>query len=151
MMNVMETGEREAHAKDVVRLTFELTGRLRAHFERVAAAVDLTPMQARALFVTRDPVPMGHLADTLHCDASNVTGIVDRLESRGLMTREVDPEDRRRRRLVVTEDGRALADELQARVATDHPLLDLGDADLAALHRILSSLGTGEDRMAPRT
>ena len=38
---------------------------------------------------------MGRLADTLSCDASNVTGLVDRLESRGLVRRQPSPDDRR--------------------------------------------------------
>lgn len=37
------------------------------------------------------PLPMRALAELLGCDASNVTGIVDRLEARGLVRREAAP------------------------------------------------------------
>jgi DNA-binding MarR family transcriptional regulator len=48
---------------------------------------------------------MGELAQRLVCDNSNVTGIVDRLESRGLIERQPSPGDRRVRLLVLTKEG----------------------------------------------
>ena len=51
---------------------------------------------------------MGELAEHLYCDASNVTGIVDRLEGRGLVERKPDPNDRRVKRLVLTPQGQTL-------------------------------------------
>ena len=59
---------------------------------------------------------MSALAETLWCDASNVTGIVDKLESRGLIERQGAEHDRRIRQLAVTERGRRLRDKLNARV-----------------------------------
>jgi DNA-binding MarR family transcriptional regulator len=133
-------GPRHALIRDTVHKLFELTGRLRAHMDGAAAALELTPMQARALFVTQAPIPMGLLADALHCDASNVTGIVDRLEERDLMARVVDPDDRRRRTLVVTDEGRAVTARLRELVAHDNPILRLDEADLARLHGILRQM-----------
>lgn len=133
----MDQATREAISKDVVRMTFELTGRLRAHMDRCAGALDLTPMQARALFVSHEPVPMGRLAEALHCDASNITGIVDRLEERGLMTRVVDPDDRRRKNLVVTDEGKAVTEQLKDLLRTDHPIMALEDEEMAVLHGLL--------------
>jgi DNA-binding MarR family transcriptional regulator len=48
---------------------------------------------------------MNELAEALACDASNVTGLVDRLEARGLVERRAAPGDRRVRTLVLTPDG----------------------------------------------
>ncbi len=59
---------------------------------------------------------MSALADALWCDASNVTGIVDKLESRGLIERQGADHDRRIKQLAVTERGRRLRDKLNARV-----------------------------------
>ncbi len=136
---IMESAHGEASPlhKEVVRMTFELAGRLHSHMDRSAAALDLTPMQARALFVTQIPVPMGHLADSLHCDASNVTGIVDRLEERGLMARVVDEDDRRRRNLVVTEEGMAVNAQLKQMLRDGNPILGLTDEELEQLHHLL--------------
>jgi DNA-binding MarR family transcriptional regulator len=64
-------------------------------------------VQAKVLgAIVREPVPMRGLADMLVCDASNVTGIIDRLESRGLVRRETSPQDRRVKVVVATDEGR---------------------------------------------
>src|SRR3954451_12056478 len=56
---------------------------------------DLAPMQMHALLALPPgrEIPMSALAEFLVCDASNVTGIVDRLEARGLIERRPDPKD----------------------------------------------------------
>ena len=51
---------------------------------------------------------MGRLARGLACDASNVTGIVDRLEARGLIERRPGASDRRVKVLVITREGERL-------------------------------------------
>ena len=78
---------------------------------------DLTPMQGHALRVLdpERPLAMSVLAQELVCDASNVTGIIDKLESRGLIERQGAEGDRRIKMLVVTEKGRLLRDQLWAR------------------------------------
>lgn len=80
--------------------------------------MDLTPVQGHALrsLDPAQPVAMSSLADALFCDASNVTGIVDKLESRGLIARQGADHDRRIKQLVVTEKGRKLRDKLIARM-----------------------------------
>ena len=47
------------------------------------------------------------LAARMHLDPSTVTGVVDRLQRKGLMARDPDPEDRRRVVLGLTDAGRA--------------------------------------------
>lgn len=56
--------------------------RLGRHFFDRSAEFDLSPPLAKALQELRHPLSMGELAECLFCDASNVTGIVDRLEDR---------------------------------------------------------------------
>src|SRR5882724_9064153 len=70
----------------------------------ICAELDLTPMQGHALrSIEPDrPLAMSVLADALICDASNVTGIVDKLESRGLIVRQSAENDRRIKMLAVT-------------------------------------------------
>lgn len=110
-----------------------------------AAELDLTPMQARALWVTQDPTPMGELAEKLHCDASNVTGIVDRLEDQGLMERVVDPDDRRRRNLVVTEEGRERSVALRDRLHEENPVLALSDDEVEIMLKLLGRMLEASD------
>jgi MarR family transcriptional regulator, organic hydroperoxide resistance regulator len=83
----------------------------------ICAEFDLTPMQGHAVRVLDPsrPIAMSSLADALVCDASNVTGIVDKLESRGLIVRQGAEGDRRIKMLAVTEKGGQLRDQLWAR------------------------------------
>src|SRR5690349_4228302 len=61
----------------------------RGHLPSCGAAFGLSAVQCHVLHLIEpgQPVAMSHLAKTLSCDASNVTGLVDRLESRGLVQR----------------------------------------------------------------
>lgn len=53
-----------------------------------------------------ESLPLGQLAERLACVKSNVTQLVDRLETDGLVRREPDPTDRRSRLAVLTVEGR---------------------------------------------
>jgi DNA-binding MarR family transcriptional regulator len=90
----------------------------RSWWVALCAEFDLTPAQGHALRVLdpERPVPMSTLAEALVCDASNVTGIVDKLESRGLIARQGTDHDRRVKHLAVTEQGRRIRDQLVAAV-----------------------------------
>src|SRR3984957_13133488 len=81
------------------------TGRRR--FLAVASELDLHPAQAGALLrmEPETPMPMHELATILACDNSNVTGIVDRLEARGLVTRRPYAPDRRVKHIALTPAG----------------------------------------------
>ncbi|UWZ59663.1 MarR family transcriptional regulator [Dactylosporangium aurantiacum] len=104
-------------------------------------------MQAMALANLRSPAPMRDLAEWLHCDASNVTGIVDGLERRGLVTRQSSPSDRRVKHLVLTEEGERRRDLLHARSAQNaRAVFGLPDADREQLRDLLARLlDTGAD------
>ena len=79
-------------------------------FMAINQEFDLSPQQAIALRILGGgPTPMGELAKYLMCDSSNVTGITDRLEERGLVRREPGESDRRVKLLVLTDEGRESA------------------------------------------
>ena len=106
-------------AREIWELLLELSRtHLRDHLSATISVFDLSPPQAHALQALEPgrPVPMRDLAARLRCDASNITGIVDRLEARGLVERRAAPGDRRVKALVVTEQGVALRAELVARL-----------------------------------
>jgi DNA-binding MarR family transcriptional regulator len=112
----------------------------RPGWSAAAAECELSPPQARALLCLDEAegMPMRRLACALHCDNSNVTGIVDRLEDRGLVERRVDPADRRVKRLVLTADGSALRDELRTRLAQPpEPLQRLSPDEQRALRALM--------------
>jgi MarR family transcriptional regulator, organic hydroperoxide resistance regulator len=92
---------------------------------QAAQEVDLHPGQLRALQLL-DPdseVPMSALAGQMFCDASNVTGIVDRLEGRGLIERRPSKADRRVKMLAVTDEGRRVREQLHERLSQPPPQL----------------------------
>ncbi|WP_377272630.1 MarR family winged helix-turn-helix transcriptional regulator [Peterkaempfera sp. SMS 1(5)a] len=83
-------------------------------FAAAAARLGLTSVQAKALGAVQEPVPMRALAGRLGCDASNVTGIVDRLEARGLAARQAAEADRRVKIVVATDAGRDALHRIRA-------------------------------------
>jgi DNA-binding MarR family transcriptional regulator len=138
----------EPALEELVGLLFRLTGDLRQRFSERAADLDLSFPQAMALRQLDEPLPMRELAQRLWCDASNVTGIVDRLESRGLVERRTAPEDRRVKHLVLTEQGRRLR-QLHHEALTAHlPLLGLTADERRSLAELLRR-SVGESRARP--
>lgn len=69
----------------------------------------ITPVQFGALQAVADRpgIDQRTLARTIGLDTSTVAGVVDRLESRGLMRRNASPDDRRVRLLTATPEGLA--------------------------------------------
>ena len=115
----------------------------RAQLPPVAAELELSPAQCHVLRLIEPgrPMPMGQLAQTLACDASNVTGLVDRLESRGLVRRRPSASDRRVKVLDLTTKGSRLRDLLLDRMtAPPASLQRLTPAEQRALVRILARL-----------
>jgi MarR family transcriptional regulator, organic hydroperoxide resistance regulator len=93
-----------------------LFGQQRRRFLGAASELDLHPAQAGALLQLTSPLPMNELAAMLACDNSNVTGLVDRLEARGLVARQASPEDRRVKHIVLTAAGARMLEQLLERV-----------------------------------
>jgi DNA-binding MarR family transcriptional regulator len=115
----------------------------RAQLPPLAAELELSPAQCHLLHLIEPgrPIPMGQLADTLACDASNVTGLVNRLESRGLVRRRPSEADRRVRVLDLTPTGSRLRALLVNRMTTPPvALAQLSAREQRALVRILKRL-----------
>ena len=84
------------------------------------------------------PRPMGELAAMMHCDNSNMTGIVDRMEERGLVRRTSAEGDRRVRLIELTEEGAGVREEMARRIAEPpEAITKLSVADQKALRDIL--------------
>src|SRR5215211_3094709 len=112
------TRRRTSPASEAWALMHELFHASRRRFLAVASEFELSPPQVRALGVLdpERPVPMSELAEALHCDNSNVTGIVDRLEDRGLVERRSAAHDRRVKMLAVTRRGAEVREQLAVRL-----------------------------------
>jgi MarR family transcriptional regulator, organic hydroperoxide resistance regulator len=111
-------------AREVWEILIELSmSRMRRRFLHTITDLGLSLPQAHALKVLRPghPIAMRELADGLHCDPSNITGIVDRLGDRGLVGRGSAPGDRRVKTLMLTEEGAALRMRLLDRLSEPPP------------------------------
>lgn len=109
--------------EEITDLFFAVLGLMKHHLIAAVGEMGLTPQQAHALrcLDPEHPLPMRDLATELMCDASTVTGIVDRLEEQGLVRRQPDLTDRRVKALVVTEAGVATRRRLWERILREAP------------------------------
>ena len=115
----------------------------RASLPPLAAQLRLSPAQCHVLHLIEPDrsVPMGQIAETLACNASNVTGLVDRLESRGLLRRRPSAGDRRVKVLVLTPAGSTLRALLIRRMTAPPAALErLSLRQQRALVRLLTRL-----------
>ncbi|NEB02501.1 MarR family transcriptional regulator [Streptomyces sp. SID13726] len=129
----------DALTMEVVELIGDVVARFYSDYEDAAAEHALTGAQARLLsLLSLEPLPMRKLARKLRCEPSNVTGIVDRLEARGLVERRPDPADRRVKVAAATESGRAVARGLREglRFARE-PLAGLSRGEQESLRDLL--------------
>ncbi|WP_405612945.1 MarR family winged helix-turn-helix transcriptional regulator [Streptomyces sp. NBC_00076] len=134
-----KTRRLDALSMEVVELIGDVVARFYEDYEDAAAEHTLTGAQARLLsLLSLEPLPMRKLAQRLKCEPSNVTGIVDRLESRGLVERRADPTDRRVKLAAATKEGSRVARELREglRFARE-PLAGLSDGERGALRDLL--------------
>jgi DNA-binding MarR family transcriptional regulator len=130
-------------ACDAWQLLVHLFFSQRATLPPLAAELALSPAQCHVLRLIEPgrPIPMGQLAETLACDASNVTGLVNRLESRGLVRRRPSAGDRRVRVLDLTPAGSRLRTVLLDRMTTPPiSLARLSVREQRMLVRILTRL-----------
>lgn len=118
----------------------------RAHdrWAGVLAQFPVSPSQFKVLRAISESGPLGQhqLAELISIDPRNAVPLIDSLAERGLLAREVDPADRRRRVLTLTPRGQQLAAEL-ASVATEVEqdfLSPLSQAEQQSLRQMLMSL-----------
>jgi DNA-binding MarR family transcriptional regulator len=121
----------------------------RGWWTEVCGTLDLTPTQGLVmrLLDPRRPMAMNALADAMVCDASNVTGVVDKLEARGLIARQSTENDRRVKMLAVTDKGRELRGKLFAEAARPPAAIAALPRDICqklcgVLRALLSNRGT---------
>jgi DNA-binding MarR family transcriptional regulator len=120
---------------------------LEATTHRVMHETGLTggPMKALRFLPLTEPLPMRQLSARMGCDHSYVTSLIDILEKRGLARRESHPTDRRVKVIVLTDEGRLVAERVQRAYATPPPAFSaLSPAEAAFLCNLLRKLDPAE-------
>jgi MarR family transcriptional regulator, organic hydroperoxide resistance regulator len=116
-------------------------------FLDAARKLGLRPAAFGALRILDKPRTMSEVADFLHCDNSNVTGIVDVLEEKGLATRRPSEQDRRVKLIALTAEGRRVRARLVRAVEKPPAWLQgLSEADRMALRDLLRRAVDATDR-----
>ncbi len=131
------------NAREVSRLVLALAERLQQGFAACAGESGLSAAQAKVLLRLRsdEALPMRTLARSLGYDASNLTGLVDKLEARGAVERRLDPSDRRIKAIAMTEEGARLREGFQRRLeSAAGPLASLSDSQMRELRDTLKTL-----------
>lgn len=118
------------------------------HIAVIGSDYELTPIQTITLLLIdeRVPRPMKNLCQLFHCDASNITGIVDGLETKGLVSRQNDMNDRRIKVLKLELAGRKLQSTIIERLTSmdDTLFASLEQAERRELTRLISKLSAAE-------
>src|SRR5688572_6977027 len=101
--------KKRAPAQDVMWSLLEAAGAVEARIESALAEAGLSGAKLAALtqlVEAGEPITLGELAAQCACVRSNITQLVDRLESEKLVKRVDDPQDRRSLRAAITPLGR---------------------------------------------
>jgi DNA-binding MarR family transcriptional regulator len=110
----------------------------------VLAELEVTPTQAKVLMALGEAGPLGQqrLAELVAVDPRNAVAVVESLVDAGLVSRAVDPSDRRRRVLALTAPGRRLVKKLVTSTTQkdDELLASLPAGDRETLRRLLSAV-----------
>ncbi|MBK3562527.1 MULTISPECIES: MarR family winged helix-turn-helix transcriptional regulator [unclassified Streptomyces] len=113
----------------------------------IAGEYDLSLTQTRLLGILRDREPtMNQLGRHLGLDKSSITGLVDRAQRRGLVTRTVSTVDRRSFQVSITDTGREMATQVAARFAEqiERYTAPLPEADRARLSHLATRIVTAD-------
>jgi MarR family transcriptional regulator, temperature-dependent positive regulator of motility len=106
---------------------------------------DLTPPQFAVLFALaeHDELSQSELGALISLDTSTLTPLLDRLEGRDLISKTIDPANRRRRQIAITATGQQRLSRAYAQVTKTHERIDevLGENKARQLVDTLRTLG----------
>ncbi len=98
------------HSNNLYWMLLQVAIRAKHGLLKLAETHDMTVVQLHALgvMIPGESIPMNRLSCVLLCDASNVTGIVDRLLAGNYIERRENPDDRRVKMITLTPEGVAM-------------------------------------------
>lgn len=139
--------EKERSGQDLLAALADITV-LAANETQMAAAeivakLGLTGPEASLLWQLRPTASapsMTEMASRLRRDPSTITFIVDRLEAKKLITRRLDPLNRRVKTLILSVKGLAVREKLIESMISQSPVAQLSEDDKRDLYRLLSKI-----------
>lgn len=133
----------QSNQETTMSLLFDFISRSKREWWHITEKYGFTPLQLHILeLLAQKPMRMSRLCDSLVCDASNVTGIVDRLSKRGWIERTDHPEDRRIKVVSLTKKGKEERDKVLPKIVSEGVKLlePLTSAELEQFNAILRKL-----------
>jgi DNA-binding MarR family transcriptional regulator len=131
---------------EIVMMLLRTAERVERALERALEGIGLSPAKLAVLgglAAAGGRLSLGDLAQHRSCVKSNITKLVDRLETDGLVVRLDDPTDRRGVLAEITAEGRRRQAEGERLIEQVEGALtsDLAADDVAALRRVLRAIG----------
>ena len=144
-----QSGELQEDSAETSLSMFAFLAAAHALEERIERALDTVGSSLAkhgvldSLRETGSAMSLGDLAERVSCVRSNMTQLIDRLQSEGLVERTSDPSDRRVVRAKLTSAGqlRAEAGAREIRIVENEFRTSLTDADCDVLVRLFEKLG----------
>ena len=144
-----------ARAADTEAILGELTAwnprERMAMFRRwLAGSLSIVHLHVLTILESAEALPMGKLAEALDVSVASATGIIDRMEQRGLVERGPQPDDRRIVLVRATPAGLAVFSDLdeQRRAGITRILERLTDDELAAFLKGLRAMSAAREAVA---
>lgn len=126
-------------ARELAETFFTLLMLHRARYRTMIAETGLSATQLQVLMVVGDgPMSMRELAEAALTEPSNLTGVVDKLEARGLLQRKASTQDRRSKQVAATRSGTAFRQKMLDHIKEPVPwMTGLETADQKGLIELL--------------
>jgi DNA-binding MarR family transcriptional regulator len=137
----------DRQSREVADCFFELITKIVSHADQLAQRLSVPVPFIKALHTMDCPMAMKELGKRMHCDPSFVTLVADMLEKHGLARREPHPADRRVKNLVLTDDGEAMKERVEAEITAAMPWNKALSAEertqlLALIRKMLAATST---------
>ena len=126
-----------------------------AIFAEKTAAFDITPVQFAMLNALLDEPGADQitLAGKVAFDAATSGAVIARLEAKGLLRRDADPKDKRRKLLTATQEGENVVSAMKAAVSDvqNQIMQHLNDNEAEQLTNLLKKLVAGHDDLQAKS
>lgn len=139
-----QSSQLEEYAKNIAKLTCDIEKVCRAKEVLFCESINLTPVEFRCLryLLQNDFTQVKDLASNMDLTPSRITSLLNSLEKKHYVIRQISPDDRRIIKVTLTDIGKSFAKEVQAKYITFHQEILSTMDDKTKLEGMLASLNT---------